>query len=111
MKKLHLCPQNYFSKSEKTKKKTKEKNKSVHNLLRILGTQLFFKASALRAYAFYKSKCPYVCVFVYLFTFEVPFNGHYVPTSRNQMSNNFRDSESLGKVLETSGLRFENFYS
>ena len=56
-----------------------------------------FKASALWADAFYKSKCPYVCVFVCLFTFEVPFNGLFAPTSRSRMSNIFRDSESLGK--------------
>ena len=34
-----------------------------------------------------------VCVF----TFEVPFNGLFAPTSRSRMSNIFRDSESLGK--------------
>ena len=31
------------------------------------------------------------------FTFEVPFNGCFVPTSQSRMSNIFRDSESLGK--------------
>ena len=60
-----------------------------------------FKASALWADAFYKSKCPYVCLFVCVsvcvFTFEVPFNGLFAPTSRSQMSNIFGDSESLGK--------------
>ena len=60
-----------------------------------------FKASALWADAFYKSKCPSVClsvcVSVCLFTFEVPFNGLFAPTSRSWMSNIFRDSESLGK--------------
>ena len=59
-----------------------------------------FKASALWADAFYKSKCPYiclsVCLFVCLFTFEVLFNGLFAPTSRSRMSNIFRDSESLG---------------
>ena len=44
-----------------------------------------FKASALWADAFYKSKCPSVCMFVRLFvrlfTFEVPFNGLFAPTS------------------------------
>ena len=47
------------------------------------------------------SKCPYVCLFVCLcvclFTFEVPFNGLFAPTSQSRMSNIFRDSESLGK--------------
>ena len=33
----------------------------------------------------------------FLFTFEVPFNGLFAPTSRSRMSNIFRDSESLGK--------------
>ena len=56
-----------------------------------------FKASALWADAFYKLICPYVCVSVCLFTFEVPFNGLFAPTSRRWMSNIFRDSESLGK--------------
>ena len=60
-----------------------------------------FKASALWADAFYKSKYPSVCLFVRLsvcvFTFEVPFKRLFAPTSRSQMSNIFRDSESLGK--------------
>ena len=46
-----------------------------------------------------------VRVFVCLFTFEVPFNGLFAPTSRSRMSNIFRDSESLGKVKERSGLK------
>ena len=40
---------------------------------------------------------PSVCVSVRVFTFEVPFNGLFAPTSRSRMSNIFRDSESLGK--------------
>ena len=128
-------------------------------------TLSFFKASALWADAFYKSKCPSVCpsvcqcvcvcvcsllryrltVFLpplpevgcpifleilnpwgkvmersglryehfclklskiaaqiffllsHFFTFEVPFNGLFAPTSQSRMSNIFRDSESLGK--------------
>ena len=31
---------------------------------------------------------------VCLFTFEVPFNGLFAPTSQSRMSNIFRDSES-----------------
>ena len=62
---------------------------------------MIFKASALWADAFYKSKCSSVCpsvrVFVCLFTFEVPFNGLFAPNSQSRMSNIFRDSESLGK--------------
>ena len=61
----------------------------------------FFKASALWAYAFYKSKCPSVCVAVCvsvrLFTFEVLFKRLFALTSRSWMSTIFRDSESLGK--------------
>ena len=35
--------------------------------------------------------------FLTFFTFEVPFNGLFAPTSRNRMPNIFRVSESLGK--------------
>ena len=38
-----------------------------------------------------------VCLSVLLFTFEVPFKRLFAPTSQSQMSNIFRDSESLGK--------------
>ena len=38
-----------------------------------------------------------VCVSVFLFTFEVPFNGIFDPTSRSRMTKLFRDSESSGK--------------
>ena len=41
--------------------------------------------------------CLSVRVSVRLFTFEVPFNGIFAPTSQSLMSNIFRDSESLGK--------------
>ena len=65
------------------------------------GINTFFKALALWADAFYKSKCPSfclcVCLSVCVFTFEVPFNGLFAPTSQSRMSNIFRDSESLGK--------------
>ena len=36
-------------------------------------------------------------IFFTFFTFEVPFNGLFAPTSRNRLSNIFKDSESLGK--------------
>ena len=65
--------------------------------LEVRPLSLVFKASALWADDFYKSKCPYVCLFVCLFTFEVPFNGLFAPTSRSRIFNIFRDSESLGK--------------
>ena len=58
---------------------------------------IVFKASALWADAFSKSKCPSVCVSVCVFTFEVPFKRLFAPTSRSGMSNIFSDSESLGK--------------
>ena len=58
---------------------------------------MIFKASALWADAFNKSKCPSVRVSVRLFTFEVTFKRLFAPTSRSQMSKMFRDSESLGK--------------
>ena len=61
----------------------------------------FFKASALWGDAFYKSKCPSVCVFVRVFvcvfTFEVPFKRLFAPTSQSRMSDILRDLESLGK--------------
>ena len=41
--------------------------------------------------------CLFVCVYICLFIFKVAFNGVFAPTSRSQMSNIFRDSESLGK--------------
>ena len=63
----------------------------------IVNFKLVFKASALWANALYKSKCPSVCLFVCLFTFEVPFKRLFAPTSRSRMSNIIRDSESLGK--------------
>ena len=34
-----------------------------------------------------------VCLSVCVFTFEVPFNGLFAPTSRSRMFNIFRDSE------------------
>ena len=41
------------------------------------------------------------------FTFEVPFNGLFAPTSRSRMSNIFRDSESLGK---SNGKKWSNIW-
>ena len=42
----------------------------------------------------------FVCLFVCLFTFEVPFKRLFAPTSRNRMSKFCWDSESLGKSNE-----------
>ena len=71
--------------------------------------KIIFKASTLWADAFYKSICPSVCLSVRpsvcLFTFEVPFNGLFAPTSRSRMSNIFRDSKSLGK---SNGKKWSN---
>ena len=44
-----------------------------------------------------------------LLRFSVFFNGLFAPTSRNRMSNIFTDSESSGKEMERSGLRYEHF--
>ena len=56
-----------------------------------------FKASALWAVDFYKSKCPCVYVSIRVFTFEVLFKRLFAPTSQNWMSDIFRDLESLGE--------------
>ena len=51
---------------------------------------------------------PSVCLYVHDFTFEVLFKRLLAPISQSWMSNIYRDSETLGKVMERSGLRFEN---
>ena len=43
--------------------------------------------------------------FSHFFTFGVPFNGLFAPTSQSRMSNIFRDSESLGK---SNGKKWSN---
>ena len=43
------------------------------------------------------SVCLCVSLSVRVFTFEVPFNGIFAPTSQSRLSNIFRDSESLEK--------------
>ena len=50
-----------------------------------------------------------VCLFVCLFTFEVPFNGLFAPTSQSRMSNILEIRNPWGKVVERSGLTFEHF--
>ena len=79
------------------------------DLFLLFEARWFFKALALWADAFYKLKCPYVCLFVCLFTFEVPFNGLFAPTSRSRMSNNLEIRNSWGKVMERSGVTFKHF--
>ena len=60
-----------------------------------------FKESALWVDYFYKSKCPYVCLFVCVCVcpshFLTPFNGLFAPSSQSPMFKLFRFSESLGK--------------
>ena len=76
-----------------------------------------FKASALWADDFYKSKCPSACPSVCLsvrlsvpvFTFEVPFKRLFAPPSRSRMSNIFKDLESLGKNNEKKWSRIGTF--
>ena len=46
--------------------------------------------------------------FFHFFTFEVPFNGLFAPTSQSRMSNIFRDSESLGK---SNGKKWSNIWT
>ena len=71
----------------------------------------FFKASALWADAFYKLKCPNVCVcvFVCLFTFEVPFNCLFAPLPEVRCPIFLEIQNPWGKELERSGLRFKHF--
>ena len=62
---------------------------------------IIFKESALWAHSFYKSKCPYVCLFVCVSFcpshFLSPFHGLFAPISRSPMSKTFRFFEFLGK--------------
>ena len=70
--------------------------------------EIFFKASALWADAFYKSKCPYVCLCVCsllryrLNVFLPPFPEVGCPIF-------LEIRNPWGKVMERSGLRFEHF--
>ena len=67
------------------------------------------KELALWADSFYKSKCPCVCLSV---TLCIHGLNVFVPPLPKVQCQNFLDIRNpWGKVLETSGLRFENFYS
>ena len=76
-----------------------------------------FKASALWADAFYKSKgpsvrlsvCPSVCLFVHVFTFEVPFKRFFSPTSKVGCPIFLEIRSPWGKVIKRSGLTYEHF--
>ena len=60
-----------------------------------------FKATALWAMlSISQNSRVSVCLSVYMFTFEVSFKHLFNPTSQSQMSNTFRDSESLRKSYE-----------
>ena len=75
---------------------------------------LLFKESALWADSFYKSKCPYVCLFVCLFvrhTFSLRLTVFLPPLPEVQCPNFLDIRNPWGKVMERSGLRFENFCS
>ena len=74
-----------------------------------------FKASALWAHAFYKSKCPSVCpcvgpsvcLSVHVFGFFKPSFCPHFPKSDVQYFLEIRNP--WGKVMERSGLRLEDF--
>ena len=88
--------------------------RSVNEINVVIISLKIFKASSLWADAFYRLKCLSVCLCVCVSVcslFEVPFQRLFAPTSRSQMSKNFRDSKSLGKSCARSGLRFEHFCS
>ena len=57
---------------------------------------VIFKEWDLWADAFYKSICPYVCLCVCVFNFEIPFKRLFASTLWSRMSKKFWDSEYLG---------------
>ena len=71
---------------------------------------IVFKASAVWADAFYKSKCLYVCLFVH-HTFSLRLTVFLSPLPEVQCPNFLDIQNPWGKVMERSGLRFENFCS
>ena len=54
--------------------------------------------------------CLSVCLCVCLFTFEVQFKRFLSPLPKVRCPNNLEIRSPWGKVMERSGLRFENFY-
>ena len=71
-----------------------------------------FKASALWADAFYKSKCPYVCLFVCLFVCSLlryRLNVFLPPLPEVRCPKFLQILNPWGKLIERSGLRFEHF--
>ena len=73
---------------------------------------MVFKASALWADAFYKSKCPYVCLFVCLSLCSLlryRLNVFLPPLPEVGCPIFLEIRNPWGKVMERSGLRFEHF--
>ena len=68
-----------------------------------------FKASALWADAFYKSKCPCVCLSVHFLRYRL--NVFLPPLPEVGCPKFLEIRNPWGKVMERSGLRFENFCS
>ena len=50
-----------------------------------------------------------VCLFVHVFTFEVPFKRLFARTSQNLIFKIFRDLESLGKIAGNNWSQILNF--
>ena len=76
-------------------------------------TIFIFKASAFWADAFYKSKCPNVCLsvclFVSLFTLSYRLTVFLPPLPKVGCLIFLEIRNPWGKVMERSGLRFEHF--
>ena len=79
-------------------------------------TLVIFETSALCADAFYKSKCPHVCLCVRLcvlvsvcFLFRYHLNVFLPPFSSIWYPKILKIRNPLGKVVERNGLRFEHF--
>ena len=72
---------------------------------------MIFKASALWADAFYKLKCPYVCVFVCVCVHFLRYRLKVIlpPLPEVGCPIFLEIWNSWGKVMERSGLRFEHF--
>ena len=60
---------------------------------------IIFKALALWIDAFYKLKCPCVCLWVRVFTFEVPLKRLFASTSRSRMSKFFLEIQNPWEKL------------
>ena len=99
-------------------RKSPGREEKLSSWLQNLGgcAHLFFKASALWADAFYKSKCPSVCLSVLLFVrlcvrslFRYRLNFFWPPLPEVGCPIFLEIRNHWGKVMERSGLRFEHF--